>query len=431
MEDSLLGQILLNFKLVTPDSLKHAVERQQRENPPRLLGDILVNEGVLDEKSLRSILSVQKRSIEPGKAHPVTPEPELRRRLKGAPASEYLRFAREVCASDLYISSGLKPMIRLHGNLADLPLEPLTLDEARALIFPLLTPAQIKQYGERKSVDAALHPAEGGRFRANVFRHLGGIAAIFRVITDEVIPLERLGLPAIVRRFTEFSRGLVLVTGPAGSGKSTTLAALLDHINRTQRLHIVTIEDPIEIVLKSDKSLVSQRQVPEHSKTFAGALRSALREDPDVLVVGELRDPESTATAVTAAETGHLVFGTLHTHNAHQTVARLLDQFPGGKRTHIRMLVAAVLRGIVSQQLIPNLDGRGRSLASEVMVANPAIANLIREDRSWQIPLVMQTGRKQGMQLMDDSLLDLVQQKKISLEEALSRATDRSRMMHP
>ncbi|HXX93475.1 MAG TPA: PilT/PilU family type 4a pilus ATPase, partial [Planctomycetota bacterium] len=225
--------------------------------------------------------------------------------------------------------------------------------------------------------------------------------------------------------------GMVLVTGPAGSGKSTTLTALLDIINKNHKLHVITIEDPIEVVHKSDKSFISQREIPKHSRSFSTALRASLREDPDVIVVGELRDPETVATAITAAETGHLIFGTLHTQSAARTVMRILDQFPAQKRDHIRTLLANVLRGVISQQLVPNLDGKGRSLACEVLVANAAVANLIREDRAWQIPMVMQTGKKYGMRLMDDSLIELVKMKKISLEEALSRATDKTKFLNP
>jgi twitching motility protein PilT len=264
----------------------------------------------------------------------------------------------------------------------------------------------------------------------SVFRHLKGIAGIFRVIAENVVPFDRLGLPGVVRQFVDLSRGMVLVTGAAGSGKSTTLTAMVDLINRHHKLHVLTIEDPIEVVHKSDRSFISQREIPKHSRSFANALRAALREDPDVIVVGELRDPETVATAITAAETGHLIFGTLHTQSAARTVMRVLDQFPAQKRAHIRTLLANVLRGVVSQMLIPNLDGRGRSLACEVMVVNSAVSNLIREDRAWQIPMVMQTGRKQGMRMMDDSLIELVRLKKISLEEALNRATDKQKFLN-
>ena len=432
MEANLFGTILLNFNLCTKEQLEKALEAQRKSQPPRMLGEILVEQGVLDDRSLKSILSVQKRKLELSKTQAMkSPESELQRRLAGAPATEFLKVARELGASDLYITSGLRPMIRLHGNLLDLPAEAPGFEESRKLLLALLTKEQHDEYYAKKFVDFSLELPGISRFRTSIMRHLRGIAGIFRAIADQVMPFEKLGLPPTVRQFIDYSRGLVLVTGPAGSGKSTTLASLLDLINKQQKLHIITIEDPIEVIFESDKSFVSQREIPKHSRSFASALRAALREDPDVIVVGELRDPETVATAITAAETGHLIFGTLHTQSAARTIMRILDQFPAAKRDHIRTLLASVLRGVVSQLLVPNLDGKGRSLACEVMVSNSAIANLIREDRAWQIPMVMQTGRKFGMRLMDDSLIDLVQRKKIALEEALARATDKTKFLNP
>ena len=431
MEENLLGQILLNFNLLSREQLEKAVDAQRKSQPPKLLGEILVEQGLLDDKSLKSILSVQKRKLELSKSTTKSVESELARRVTGAPATEFLKVARELGASDLYITTGLKPMIRLHGNLLDLPGEAPGFDESRKFLQALLTKEQVEEYYSRKYVDFSLELPGVGRFRTSIFRHLRGIAGVFRTIADSVIPFEKLGLPGVVRQFIDYSRGLILVTGPTGSGKSTTLCSLLDLINKNHRLHVITIEDPIEVVFKSEKSFVSQRQIPTHSKTFSTALRASLREDPDVIVVGELRDPETVATAITAAETGHLIFGTLHTQSAARTIMRILDQYPAQKRAHIRTLLASVLRGVVSQVLLPNLDGKGRSLACEVMVANSAIANLIREDRAWQIPMVMQTGRKTGMRLMDDSLIELVQRKKVSLEEALARATDRTKFLNP
>jgi twitching motility protein PilT len=431
MEQNLFGQILINFNLITQEQLDKVVELQKKTNPPRLLGELLVEQGYLDDKSLKSILSVQKRKLELTKATTKTPESELQRRLQGAPAIEFLKVAKELGASDLYITSGLKPMIRLHGNLLDLPADPPGFEDSRKLLLALLTKEQVDEYYAKKYVDFSLELEGIGRFRTSIMRHLKGIAGVFRVIAENVVPYDRLGLPAVVRSFVDYSRGMVLVTGPAGSGKSTTMTALVDIINRHHRLHVITIEDPIEVVHKSEKSFISQREIPKHSRSFASALRAALREDPDVIVVGELRDPETVQTAITAAETGHLIFGTLHTQSAARTVMRVLDQFPAQKRDHIMTLLANVLRGVVSQLLVPNLDGKGRSLACEVMVVNSAISNLIREDRAWQIPMVMQTGRRQGMRLMDDSLIELVKEKKISLEEALTRATDKTKFTQP
>jgi len=430
MEENLFGQILLNFNLITKEQLEKALDLQRRSQAPKRLGELLVEQGMIDEKSLKSILSVQKRKLELSKTQIKGPESELQKRLQGAPVLEFLKVCKELGGSDLYVSSSLKPMIRLHGNLIDLPAEAPGFEESRKLLLAALTKDQVDEYYREKYVDFSLQ-VPFGRFRVSIFRHLKGIAGIFRVIADKVMPFDSLGLPGVVRQFLDLSRGLILVTGPAGSGKSTTLAALIDLINKNQRLHIITIEDPIEVIHQSERSFVSQRQIPDHSKSFSSALRASLREDPDVIVVGELRDPETVATAITAAETGHLIFGTLHTHNAYRTVLRVLDQFPAQKRAHIRTLLAGVLRGVISQQLIPNLDGKGRSLACEVLVANSAISNLIRDDRVWQVPMIMQTGKKFGMRLMDDSLIELVQRKKISLEEALQRATDKTKFMNP
>jgi twitching motility protein PilT len=432
MEENLFGTILLNFNLITKEQLEKALEAQRRTQPPKMLGEVLVEQGVLDEKSLKSILSVQRRKFEVSKTQAMkSPESELQRRLAGAPVTEFLKVAKELGASDLYVTSGLRPIIRLHGQLLDLPAEAPGFDESRKLLLAMLTKEQHDQYYAKKYVDFPYEIEGVGRFRASIMRHLRGIGGVFRVIADHVMPFEKLGLPTVVRQFLDYSRGLILVTGAAGSGKSTTLAAMIDVINRTQRLHIITVEDPIEVIFKSDKSFVSQREIPRHSKTFASALRAALREDPDVIVVGEMRDPETVSTAITAAETGHLIFGTLHTQSAARTIMRVLDQFPAQKRDHIRTLLASVLRGVISQMLVPSLDGKGRCMAAEVLVSNSAVANLIRDDRAWQLPMVMQTGRRQGMRMMDDSLIDLVQRKKITLEEALSRATDKTKFLNP
>lgn len=431
MEENLFGQILLNFNLLTKEQLEKVLELQKRSQPPRLLGELLMEQGLIDEKSLKSILSVQKRKLDLAKTSTKAPESELSRRLAGAPATEFLKVSKELGASDLYITSGLRPMIRLHGNLLDLPAEPPGFDESRKLLLALLSKEQVDEYYRHKSVDFCLELPGVGRFRLSIFRHLRGIAGVFRTIADKVIPFEKLGLPGLVRQFADYSRGLILVTGAAGSGKSTTLCSMIDLINKNHRLHIITIEDPTEVVFHSEKSLVSQREIPTHSKSFSSALKAALREDPDVIVVGELRDPETVQTAITAAETGHLIFGTLHTQSAARTVMRILDQFPAGKRAHIRTLLASVLRGVISQTLVPNLDGKGRSMASEVLINTSAVSNLIREDRAWQIPMVMQTGRKYGMKMMDDSLIELVQRKKVSLEEALTRATDKTKFLAP
>jgi twitching motility protein PilT len=431
MDQNLFGQILLKFNLITQEQLDKAVDLQKQGNPPRLLGEVLMEQGLIDERTLNSILSVQRRKLELTKSQIGMKPTQVQTRLVGASMKTFLQLSKEMGASDLYLTSGLKPMVRIHGNIVELPADPVSFEESKSLLFSLLTPDQVKRYYDDKYLDFCMEVAAIGRFRTNIFRHFKGIAGIFRVIPDVIWPFEKLGLPQVVKDLTRLGRGLVLITGPTGSGKSTTMASLLDLINRTERTHIITIEDPIEFIFKSDRSLVSQRELHTHVPSFAEALRAALREDPDVIAVGEMRDPVTVATAITAAETGHLVFGTLHTKNAARTVVRVLDQFPAAKRAQIKATLSTALKAVVCQQLLPNSDGKGRSLACEVMTVTPAIANLIREDRAWQIPMMMQIGRNIGMRLMDDSLLELVKQKRVSLEEALARATERERFLNP
>ncbi len=430
MRESLLGQILLNFHLITPDQLDRALQVQAKLKPPRPLGEILIEQKILDEKTVASILNVQKRklAIDPV-VSPESGASEVEQYLENISPDEYLKITRDLGASDLHLGAGLEPAVRLHGTLFRLPRKALSATEAEDVLFTFLTPEQRQELRQNKHVDVAINHKDYGRFRLNVFVHTLGMAGVFRAIADEAQAFEELGLPRSVLSVINNKNGLVLVTGPTGSGKSTTLSMLLDRINERDQRHIITLEEPIEVVHRNKKSVVSQREIPTHAPTFAAGLRSALREDPDVIVVGEMRDPDTVATALTAAETGHLVLGTLHTKSAPQSILRILDLFPEGHREHVRTLLATVLRGVIAQQLVPNIDQQGRSLATEFMVVNPAIANLIRDDRIWQIKTLMQLGREEGMRLMDDSLLQLVQSKKISLEEAFSRATEREKFL--
>jgi twitching motility protein PilT len=354
-------------------------------------------------------------------------ETDVRSRLVDADAEQLLRLARELGASDLYLTPGEPPTIRLHGRLTPLPAKRMNAADCRALVCSLLNDKQIEQLDRRKHVDRSVAIEGGARYRANVFQHAKGTGGIFRVVADEVMPFGQLNLPSVVQDFVHFTHGLVLVTGATGSGKSTTLASLIDILNDTYQLHIVSLEDPIEVLHQSRKSLITQREIVTHSDTFASGLRAALREDPDVIVVGEMRDPETVATALTAAETGHLVMGTLHTRDAYSTILRVIDQFPVHKRSHVRTILARVLRAVVCQELIPTVEGNGRVLASEIMIVNPAISNLIREDRTWQINSVIQMSTNQGMQLMDDSLEKLLRARKISRRDASVRATEKER----
>jgi twitching motility protein PilT len=323
--------------------------------------------------------------------------------------------------SDLHITSGALPFVRLHGKM--MPLEqfrPLNSQEVQALVFEILTERYKKQFIEKWELDFA-YPVEGlGRFRVNVFMQRKGLGAVFRIIPEKIKTATELNLPKSILDLIDCDKGLILVTGPTGSGKSTTLAALIHELNVTQELHIITIEDPIEFVHQNHKSLVNQREVGSHTKSFANALKSALREDPDVLLVGELRDLETISLALTAAETGHVVFGTLHTNSAAKTIDRIIDVFPEGQQSQIRTMLAESLRGVIAQTLFKRADGQGRVAAYEIMRCTKAISNLIREGKIHQIPSAIQTGSRYGMILFEKYIEDLVKKGQVSAKDAKS-----------
>ncbi|MFV0416169.1 MAG: type IV pilus twitching motility protein PilT [Chthoniobacterales bacterium] len=341
----------------------------------------------------------------------------------------YLMMGKESDASDVHLTVDMCPLWRRHGVLSPIWRQApvLTADETKALAMSFLTDEQKVQLEERGDVDFA-YANEFGRFRTSVVRQRIGYELVFRIINSDLRSMDELGLPETLRLLTQFQNGLVLVTGSVGSGKSTTLAALVDEVNKSRSDHIITLEDPIEYVIPSKGCQVTQREVHTHTKSFAAALRGALRQDPDVIMVGEMRDLETISLAITASETGHLVLGTLHTSNAARTLDRILDVFPTDQRDQIRIMVSESLRGVVSQQLIPRADGQGRVLAMEVLTNSPAVANLIREGKTYMLPGVIQTGRRQGMQLMDDSLQALFSEGLISAEEAVFRAEQKPLM---
>lgn len=327
-------------------------------------------------------------------------------------------------ASDLHIQVGLAPILRVDGKLAPVPGSEVLNDEAvEALIFSILDEDQKQILLKDKEFDFSFAYGDLGRFRVNAFHERGNLAAALRLIPNELLSIEQLQLPQIVNKFAEFPRGLVLVTGPTGSGKSTTLAALVDKINRERAHHIVTIEDPIEFTHKSKKSVVVQREVHYDTYSFSAALRSSLREDPDVVLIGEMRDLETIAAAITIAETGHLVFATLHTNSASQSIDRMVDVFPPHQQPQIRAQLANILMSIVSQRLVPSIGG-GRVAAAEILVATPAVRNIIREGKSHQLEAVIQTGAEFGMQSMDKTLVSLVQKGTITYDEARNYAVD-------
>jgi twitching motility protein PilT len=331
-------------------------------------------------------------------------------------------------ASDIHIPSGAPILLRQHGRLVRFDDRGYKPDEIKSMLVEILTEPQRRRFSETNDLDFSYEIPGTGRFRANVCRQHRGVDGTFRIIPDAIPNVEDLGLPAAVPPLIKNHQGLILVTGSAGQGKSTTIAALVNMINSERPLHIITVEDPIEFVHPVKRAVVNQREVGKHTLSFANALRAALREDPDVIVVGEMRDLETISLAITAAETGHLVLGTLMTTDAPQTVDRILDSFPPGQQSQIRTMLSESLKGIVSQQLVPNMEGTGRALASEVLLCNVAVANMIRERKTFQLTSVMQTGRNVGMQRMDDSLFDLAQAGQISAESALMYAHDHKAM---
>lgn len=337
----------------------------------------------------------------------------------------FLKLGREQGCSDIHFTVGLPPLVRLDGQLTPLKYRDLSKEEIKSMIREILDESHMARLGEFGAVDSSYSSPELGRFRINAFHQHQGMGAVCRVIPETVPKLAELGLPRVVSAFTALSSGLVLVTGASGTGKSTTLAAMLDEINHTRNLNMLTLEDPIEFVHESKKSLITQREIGTHVHSFSDGLRSALRQDPDVILVGELRDYESISLAIEACETGHLVFGTLHTRGAFQTVHRVVDAFPTEAQPQIQHTLADTLKCVLSQELIRAADGRGRRAAMEILVVTPAVAQMIREGKVFKIPGAIATGRRAGMQLMDQALLQMVNAGDIDPDEAFIRATDR------
>ena len=321
-------------------------------------------------------------------------------------------------ASDLHISAGSTPYFRIHGDMVKSSGSPLTHEDIKSLIFEFLSEKQKKRFIEKWELDCSYEAQGMGRFRCNVFMQKNGLSAVFRQIPTKILALEDLNLPTSLYDLVAVERGLILVTGPTGSGKSTTLAALVDYINRNSQKHILTIEDPIEFVHHNKKSLVNQRELSVHTKSFGNALRAALREDPDIILVGELRDLETTQLAITAAETGHVVFGTLHTNGAAKTLNRMIDIFPPDQQNKVQAMLSESLRGVISQLLMKTADGKGRAAAIEVLINTTAVANLLREGKTHQVPSSMQTGLKEGMLPLENHLRQLVEAKRITEGQA-------------
>ncbi len=341
---------------------------------------------------------------------------------------EVLKRASEEGASDVHFTAGLPPKMRLSGSLVSMPYESLTGEDTMAAAKEIMSQEQFDHFMEKGEYDMSLSLKEAGRYRVNVFRQQGAAALAFRLVRSEIPSPEELGIPSSVIDLYNRKRGLILVTGPTGSGKSTTLASIIHKVNLCRDAHIITLEDPMEYVHTHKMSMVNQREIGSDTQSYANGLKAALREDPDVILVGEMRDYETISVAVTAAETGHLVLSTLHTIGAASTVDRIIDVFPPHQQQQIRVQLANVLEGIISQQLIPKADGRGRVGAFEVLHVNLAVRTLIRDGKTHQLPSIMQTGRRQGMMTMDEAIIQLVRDRKITPQMALSFAQDRDSM---
>lgn len=345
-----------------------------------------------------------------------------------ASIDKYLTVMTQISASDLHLSSGVRPTYRVHGVMKPTSSEktqPTPAEEVERLLGEIMPDRNRQEFETKKDTDFAYEIAGVGRFRVNAFFDRTGVGAVFRHIPEKVLTFEQLGLSQVFADLCMLNKGLVLVTGPTGSGKSTTLAAMIDYINENRSDHVVTIEDPIEFVHTNKRCLVNQREVHRHTEGFKAALRAALRQDPDVVLVGEMRDLETTETAIETAETGHLVFGTLHTSTAASTVDRVIDQFPADRQDQIRMMLSVSLKGVIAQTLLKRADGSGRVAAFEILVVTPAVANQIREGKSHQIPMAMQTGAKLGMCSLNDDLIRLVKERVVDPVEAYQKCVEK------
>jgi twitching motility protein PilT len=394
------------------------------------LSNTAAETSVTEAPEIEETISVAETGVEEDEVEVLSSqaEPEPVRTTGNEPeVNSLLRKMFQLGASDLHLTAGHKPMIRLHGDMQELPKQALIpAERIKNLIIPIMPAHNLAQFEDIHDTDFA-HEIPGlVRFRVNVFCDRFGMAAVFRQIPMEIVTAEKLGLSKEVLDLCYLSKGLVLVTGPTGSGKSTTLCALIDYINRHRKDHIITIEDPIEFVHKKKLCLINQREVHIHTKSFSNALRAALREDPDIILVGEMRDLETISIAIETAETGHLVFGTLHTTTAASTVDRIIDQFPADRQAQIRTMLASSLKAVLAQTLCKRADGKGRGVAMEVLFVTSAVSNLIREGKIFQIPSVIQTSKGQGMVMLNDALFKLVQEGTVSPEEAYIKAVDKS-----
>jgi twitching motility protein PilT len=341
----------------------------------------------------------------------------------------FFKLMNEQGASDLHLIAGSQPILRVHGDMERVKYKALENDELKAMLYEIAPENKIKVFEETGDVDFAYEIPNLARYRANYFQQKWGVGAVFREIPSTILTAEQLGLPRVVTKLSMLHKGMVLVTGPTGSGKSTTLAAMMDYVNKNKKSHIITVEDPVEFVHKSQGCIVNHREIGVHTKGFKSALRGALREDPDIILVGEMRDLETIELALEAASTGHLVFGTLHTQSAAKTIDRVIDVFPAHQQSQIRTTLSESLKGVVAQNLFKRIDKKGRMAVLEILVVTPAVSNLIREGKTFQIPSAIQTGKKYGMQSLDDAILEALEAKKISPEDAYDKAIVKERFI--
>jgi twitching motility protein PilT len=341
----------------------------------------------------------------------------------------FFKLMNDQGASDLHLVSGSQPILRVHGDMERVKYKIMENEELKAILYEICPENKIKVFEETGDIDFGYEVPNLARYRCNFFQQKWGIGAVFREIPSEILTVEQLGLPPVLNKMSMLHKGLVLVTGPTGSGKSTTLAAMIDYVNRNKKSHILTVEDPVEFVHKSQSCVVNHREVGLHTQSFKAALRGALREDPDIILVGEMRDLETIELALEAASTGHLVFGTLHTQSASKTVDRVIDVFPANQQAQIRTTLSESLKGVVAQNLFKRIDKKGRIAVLEILVVTPATSNLIREGKTFQIPSVIQTGKKYGMQSLDDAILEAMQAKKVSPEDAYDKAIVKERFV--
>lgn len=341
----------------------------------------------------------------------------------------FFKLMNEQGASDLHMVSGQKPILRIRGDMETVKFDTLNSDGLKAMLYEIVDEEKVKIFEETGDIDFGYEIPGLARYRGNLFMQKYGIAAVFREIPSEILTCDQLGLPKIVRKLASLPKGMVLVTGPTGSGKSTTLAAIVDEVNKTRKDHILTVEDPVEFVHRSQNCIVNHREVGTHTKSFAAALRGALRQDPDIILVGEMRDLETIALAMEAAMTGHLVFGTLHTLNASKTVDRVIEIFPANQQDQVRSTLADALKAVVSQTLFKRVDKKGRCAALEILIATSAVRNLIREGKTYQIPSAMQTGKKYGMQTLDDAIMDLLKKGWIAPEAAYTNCIEKGKFL--